>query len=119
MIDFAALVLAPAMATFAQPITVTPAASQPGAAAYPARGIYASKQVQIPLENGTYHSTVQPTLGLRLADFAVAPMQGDVVALGTLGTFLIADITPDGQGGADCILRDVDAPDTTTIEDGA
>lgn len=126
-IDFSALVLGPAMATFGQPITVTPTASQPGALAYstkpdgisPLTGVYASKPVQIPLENGTYHSTVQPTLGIRLADFAVAPMQDDTVVIGALGKFLIVDVNPDGQGGADCPLRSLNAPTQTTVEDGA
>lgn len=119
MMDFSSLVLNPAMLVFGQSITVTPVASQPGKPAYAARGVYASKAVQIPLENGGYHSTVQPTLGIRLADFIVAPMQDDVVTLGALGTLEIADVIPDGQGGADCVLRDLDAPDMTTIEDGA
>ena len=126
MIDFSALVLGPAMATFGQPITVSPVASRPGQPAYstkpdgtPLTGVYASKPVQIPLEDGTYHSTVQPTLGIRLADFAVAPMQDDTVVVGALGTFAIADITPDGQGGADLVLRNPNAVTSTTIEDGA
>ena len=114
------------MATFGQPITVTPVVSQPGKPAYSTKadgisqltGIYASKPVQIRLNNGDIHSTVQPSLGIRLADFAVAPMQGDTVAT-TSGTFEIADINPDGQGGADCPLRDLDADTATTDEDGA
>ena len=124
MIDFAALVLGPAMATFGRPITVTPTKSQPGAPAYSTTpsgmaltGIYASKKVEIQLENGLFHSTVQPTLGLRLADFAVPPKQGDLVTIPALGSFSFADISPDGQGGADCELRLKVAPDGTTVED--
>ncbi len=119
MIDFASLVLAPAMAVFGQSVTIMPVVSQPGASPYPARGVYASKPIQIQIEGGGYHSTVQPTLGIRLADFAVPPMQGDTVDLGTLGQFEIADVNPDGQGGADCPLRDLNAADATTDEDGA
>ncbi len=104
MIDFAGLVLAPAMAVFGRPISVTPLASQPGVSAYPARGIYALKPVQILLEDGTVQSTNQPTLGIRLPDFAVAPKQQDLVAF-DLGSFVVTDVVPDGQGGADMVLR--------------
>ncbi len=107
MIDFGALVLGPAMAAFGQPITVTPVVSQPGAPAYQARGSFSFKPVQIPLNDGTYHSTNQPALGIRLADFAVAPKQDDTVVM-QQGKFVIADIVPDGQGGADIMLRDTD-----------
>ena len=107
MIDFAALVLGPAMAVFGQAITVTPTRSQPGAAAYAARGVYASKPVAIPIE-GTddVHQTVQPTLGIRLADFATVPVQGDGIAMAG-GAFVIFNVIPDGQGGADLVLRSV------------
>ena len=130
MIDFAALVLGPAMDAFGRPITVTPTKSQPGAPAYATTvagaaltGVYASKKVEIQLENGLFHSTVQPTLGLRLADFAVPPRQGDLVTIPAsglspaLGAFAFADISPDGQGGADCELRLKVAPDGTTVQD--
>ena len=119
MIDFAALVLGPAMAVFGQPITLTPVASQPGKPAYPARGVFASKPVQIRLDDGGIHSTVQPTLGIRLVDYAVPPMQDDLVVIPGVGTFAIADVNPDGQGGADCPLRDPDDITATTDEDGA
>ena len=130
MIDFSSLVLSPAMLVFGQPITITPVKSQPGAPAYgktPAgaalTGVYASKKVEIQLESGLFHSTVQPTLGLRLADFVVPPKQGDLVTIPAygmspaLGSFSFADISPDGQGGADCELRLKVAPDGTTVQD--
>jgi hypothetical protein len=97
------------MAVFGQCITVTPVASQPGAPAYQARGSYSSKQVDVPLEDGTYHSTIQRKLGVMLADFAVAPMQNDEISMAQ-GSFVIADIVPDGQGGADIWLRNVGTP---------
>lgn len=107
MIDFSALVLGPAMAAFAQPITVTPVVSQPGAAAYQARGSFNFKPVEFQLENGTFHSTNQPALGVRLCDFPVAPKQGDTIVMAQ-GAFFVADVVPDGQGGADIMLRDTD-----------
>ena len=105
MIDFD-LVLAPALAAFGQPIIVTPLASQPAAAPYSARGSYSSKQVDIPLDDGGYQSTIQRKLGVRLADFAVPPIQKDQIAMAQ-GSFVVADIVPDGQGGADIWLRNI------------
>ncbi len=119
MMDWSSLVLSPAMLVFGQPITLAPVASQPGKPAYAAQGVYASKAVQIPLEDGGYHSTVQPTLGIRLADYAVAPMQGDTIAIPALGAFEVVDIIPDGQGGADVVLRALAAPAATNLQDGA
>ena len=109
MIDFAALVLGPAMAVFGGAITLTPVVSQPGAAAYPARGVFSFKPVQIALEDGTYHSTNQPALGIKLGDYAVEPMQEDTLVIppGAIGAgnYKIVDVVPDGQGGADLMLR--------------
>lgn len=109
-LDFAALVLVPAMATFAQPVTVTPIVSQPGVAAYLARGVYALKPVDIALEGGGLISTQQRMLGIRLADFSTPPAQLDQIAM-PQGTFVIADIKPDGQGGADLWLRFINEVD--------
>ncbi len=121
MIDFDALVLLPAMTTFAGPVTITPVKSQPGAAPYPARGSFASKPIEIALEGSDdYHRAQQLTLGIRLSEFAAQPAppkQGDTMARtagvplssGTLpdGTFEIYDVELDGQGGAVLTLRKV------------
>lgn len=112
MIDFAGLVLGPAMAVFGQPATFTPTVSQPSALPYAGRGVFDFKAVEIPLEDGSYHSTNQPTLGVRLADFSVVPKQGDSVALAG-ATYEIVDVIPDGQGKADLMLRRVDAPENS------
>lgn len=109
MIDFAALVLGPALAVFGEPVTVTPTASQPAVAPYQARGVWSFKPVEIPLSEGGDHSTNVPALGVRLADFTVAPDQGDFFALRGK-TYVAVDVTPDGQGGADVILREATLP---------
>lgn len=104
--DFSGLVLAPNMDIFARDLIVTPFASQPGSPAYPARGIFSSKPVII--ETAThYHSTTQPTLGIKLDEFPVTPLQQDQIEDVETGiTYTIADITPDGQGGASIVLKD-------------
>lgn len=124
MINLSGLVLGPAMAAFAQPFILTPVASQgPTAAPYAARGSYSTKPVQIPVEGDQVHSTVQPMLGIRVAEFPVAPKQDDLVTFLTVVqvpnedpafNFVIVDYVPDGQGGADLWIRRTDAPEMST-----
>lgn len=115
--DFPDLVLGPCMNTFAVPITIAPAASMPGQPIYgsqpnkPVRGIWSSKPVVIETATG-YHSTNQPVLGIRLADFDAIgkayPEQKDFLSLdGDVRGICweVVDITPDGQGGAEMQLR--------------
>ena len=93
------------MGVFGQPIVFTPTASQPGVPAYPARGVYAVKQVTVREEEVVF-TDQQPTLGIKLADYPVPPKQGDSFVLnGT--TWRVWDYQPDGQGGADLVLKDV------------
>lgn len=111
-IDFSDLVLVPCMDTFAVPITVAPAVSQPGAPVYSGvRGIWTSKPVIFETATG-FHSTNQPTLGIRLADWdALAlpyPVQRDFLSLGGDPAGIcweVMDLKPDGQGGAEVELR--------------
>lgn len=123
-IDFSALVLAPAMATFAKPVTITPLASQPLAAPYCARGIWSVISTTIIGEMGNPFSTVNLKFGIRWADYpAAAPAQGDWITVAAkdlpLGywegqidpnaaiDFIIDNVTPDGQGGAEMIVKRV------------
>ena len=115
--DFTDLVLGPCMNAFAVPITVAPARSMPGQPIYgsqpgkPLRGIWSSKPVIIETATG-YHSTNQPTLGIRLADFDALgkayPEQGDFLSLDGDAAGIcwqVVDPKPDGQGGAELELR--------------
>jgi hypothetical protein len=115
--DFTDLVLGPCMNAFAVPITVAPAKSMPGQPIYgsqpgkPLRGIWSSKPVVIETSTG-YHSTNQPTLGIRLADFDALgkayPEQGDFLSLDGDAAGIcwqVIDPKPDGQGGAELELR--------------
>src|SRR5262245_48505278 len=116
MIDFDALVLAPAMGVFGKPVTVTPIRSQPTAAPYPARGVWEISNVAIVTEDGGQFSNRTIKLGIRMSEFALLPVQGDWVttqvkhlplaytdrmSLDSNSTmdFLIDDQNPDGQGG--------------------
>jgi hypothetical protein len=117
--DFPDLVLGPCMDAFAVPITVAPARSMPGQPIYgsqpnlPIRGVWSSKPVVIETSTG-FHSTNQPTLGIRLADFDAAakayPEQGDFLSLDGDPKGIcweVTDVNPDGQGGAEMPLRSV------------
>lgn len=119
MIDFSSLVLAPGMATFAKPITITPSASQPAAADYPARGIWEIENVKIVTEDGGSFSNRTLKISVRVAEFTVLPAQGDIIttdakylplgygAAGTMISFVVDDQNPDGQGEAKLTLKKV------------
>ena len=120
-IDFSSLVLAPAMATFGRPVTVTPLRSLPNAVPYQARGVWTLETISIPTEDGGYLSTSRMKFGIRLADWPAAPKQGDWITTAArelpLGfwrgdidpnsniDFIVDDFTPDGQGGVLLILK--------------
>lgn len=103
-IDFSGLVLGPAMATFAIPITVSPIVSQPTAAAYAAQGVWTVQDVDILLEDGSTLASKSYWLGIKLADYAVVPIKGDGVTVNGNG-YVIDQVRPDGQGGAKLVLK--------------
>ncbi|MEY9364791.1 hypothetical protein ABH994_007512 [Bradyrhizobium yuanmingense] len=113
--DFSTLVLLPGMATFAISVTVRPEVSQPGAADYAARGVFSSGPTDVQMQDGTVFSDQQTTLGIRLREWSVAPVNGDRItptegeAAGT--TFWVADTSVDGQGGMTLTLRKTDPPE--------
>ena len=104
MIDFDALVLAPAQNILGAAIFVLPTLSQPLRSAYPARGIYEAVQQTVILEGGEEMSTTRRTLGIRLSEFPIPPRQGDSIIMGA-DTYLIDSSTPDGQGEAVLSLK--------------
>ncbi|MCA1524303.1 head-tail joining protein [Bradyrhizobium yuanmingense] len=113
--DFSTLVLLPGMNTFAIAVTVRPTVSQPGAPDYPARGVYSSVPTDVQMQDGTTFSDQQTTLGIRLREFAVPPVNGDRItptegeAAGV--TFWVADSSADGQGGLTLTLRKTEPPE--------
>lgn len=123
MVDFSSLVLTPCQDAFGKPVTVTPKASQPFGQPYPARGIWTVEHLDVPLEDGGTLSSRTLKLGIRLAEFSFSPRQGDWISTvacelpltywqgefqaGANIDFLIDDLHPDGQGGAELILKRV------------
>lgn len=54
--------------------------------------------------DGTPFRSSGPALGVRLADLSVLPVQGDAVTVRSVD-YEVADVDPDGQGGAKLILH--------------
>lgn len=114
-IDFDALVLGPCMATFGEPITVDPLASQPGQAPYQSTGIFSSRSYEVSLPDGSLMMTQITTLGVQLSQFVIPPAERDVITVGGLPgsppsrpypvQYIAADVQKDGQGGMTMTLR--------------
>lgn len=101
-IDFDGLVLRPSMTAFARTVTVTPE----GGPAFAARGDFRQEPVEFEVGESV-HTAVTPTLGVRLADWETAPVQGMAVAIDGVD-YVVDDIDgPDGEGGARLILKKV------------
>ena len=115
MIDFDATVIAAGQDAFARPIVVTPLRSMPAPhTPYPARGVWSSRDVDIPLEDGGILSGQRPTLSIRVSEFVAQPPpgQGDLIAIPAymttpdLGSFIIEDGDDDGQGATLLTLKE-------------
>lgn len=111
MIDFAALALGPGITAFGRPVTVTPLASTPPRPPFDTTGVWSKRNVDVPLIEGASVNTVTITLGIRLSDWDVAPVQGMAIRVPAAGfypdegTLWIDDVDPDGQGGATLTLK--------------
>ncbi|TCR60946.1 hypothetical protein [Bosea sp. BK604] len=111
MIDFNALVLGPAMAAFARPITILPAVSQPGEPAYPGRGIWGKRPADFQLEDGSAVGTDVLVIGIRIGEFPILPQPGDQIdidayaSLPRVGLCEMVDDGDDGQGGYALVVK--------------
>jgi hypothetical protein len=103
-IDFAALVLGPCEDVLAIPITVTPTRSIPDAAPYCARGIWTSRTVEVPMDDGTIIRSNDMNVGINIVEFPALPMKGDGLLVGSVN-YTIYDVQIDGQGGAKLVVR--------------
>jgi hypothetical protein len=107
------------MNTFAVNVIVTPYASRSeDLTPYPARGVFKIK-IEIITTGAGQHSTLQPTLGIRLSEFVIPIKQRDQIEIlagqhidDDIGSrfFTVADTNPDGQGGSELILKDSQGP---------
>lgn len=113
-LDFSTLVYLPNYDTFARSVTITPLASQPGAPAYVARGIYDTRPVDVAGMDGVITSDQQTILDVREAEFTVVPEQLDRVYIGpdadagaALGEFEVVDCESNGGGETTLIIRKI------------
>jgi hypothetical protein len=108
-IDFSNELYLIAQNTFGRPVTFTPIVSQPGAAAYSAVGIIDSKETDVLTEDGGIFSDSKTILDIRIEDFPILPMQGDLVAISDYagspgGQFEVADLAGIGNAGGEITL---------------
>src|ERR1700722_4481696 len=78
--DFSDLVLGPAMDAFCLAVPAPPPLSQPNGSPYAARGVWTITDVDIVTEDGGSLSNRTLKFGIRLAEFTVAPKQGDWIS---------------------------------------
>src|SRR4029077_11976939 len=101
-VDFSTEVYLPAQNLYGRKITVTPTASQPGQPAYDARGILDVDAIDVGALDGSLVSETRIILDIREAEFAVLPLQGDVInipadsGLPAEGSFEVLDADPNG-----------------------
>lgn len=111
MVNFDQLVNGPVVKTFGtgSDSMFTPAKSQPGEPAYPVAGVFSRTNELIETEDFAHSSSV-PTLSVRVAEFAVTPVQFDLVSVPNEGDFVIFDLLIESADGGMIvlILRDQD-----------
>lgn len=80
-----------------------------GAAAFDVRAIFRAAHVQVDGPDGTAMSSVQPRLGLILAELATAPREGDEVVVRDV-LYRVQDAQPDGEGGVELVIQRIGTP---------
>jgi hypothetical protein len=116
-IDWSDDLYAPCQDVFSRPVTVTPLASQPGAPAYPARGIFNTNIINVLLEDGSLYGEQQTILDILIADYAVLPLQGDqinipvdpVSGMAARGVFMVTNRGDNAGGEMTLELKRVDS----------
>jgi hypothetical protein len=110
-VDFSTDVYLPAQELFGRVVTVTPLASQPGGPAYTARGIFDVDSIDVQALEGSIISETRVILDIREIEFAVLPLQGDLIdvpadsGLAPEGSFEVLDADPNGGGETTLTLR--------------
>lgn len=92
------------MDQFGRPITITPVVSQPGAPAYDNRAYFDTKELDVLTEDGGIFSDSKTFIDIRLKEFAVVPMQGDLITIPFNedvpgGTYEVLDLSGKGNAG--------------------
>jgi hypothetical protein len=93
---------------FGEPVTYIPATGSP----FAITGIFdqAYREVSL-IEDAVPITTEQPVLGVRLSEFAAAPLQGDKLSIASVNaTYIVREVRLDGHGHAKLMLNFVSAP---------
>jgi hypothetical protein len=112
-LDYSAQVYEPAYDLFARTVTVTPVVSQPSMPAYSARGIYTTEDKEVIAEDGSVFVDQATILDIREIEFAVLPMQKDLIDIpvdGTVvaeGTFEVVSGSSNGGGETTLVIRKI------------
>jgi hypothetical protein len=111
-LDFSTLVYLPQQDLYSRSVTVTPIVSQPGVAAYTARGIFDTRDLDVMSVDGvTMISDQQTILDIREAEYSTLPQQGDLIqipadlTLPALGLFVVVDTSTNGGGEMTLVLQ--------------
>jgi hypothetical protein len=110
-VNWSERVYSPAQDLYSRMVTVTPVASQPASAAYQARGIFDIEAIDVEGLENTVISETRVILDIRDAEFAVLPIQGDLIDVPTdsgvpaEGQFEVIDADPNGGGETTLTLR--------------
>jgi hypothetical protein len=105
VIDFDALVLAPAMAAFGQDVTWYPAQAAPVQLTGPMAGVFDDRYVERKFQDGVEVVETKPVLNARTVAFPPAqPAQYDVFGIGGI-LYAATAVEPDGFGNVKISLR--------------
>jgi hypothetical protein len=108
-VDFSNEIYLVAQNVFGRPITLTPIVSQPGVVSYGGIGIFDSRETDVMAEDGSLFSDSKTILDIRIEDFPILPMQGDLVSVSDMpgapgGVFEVADLAGIGNAGGEITL---------------
>jgi hypothetical protein len=111
-VNFSEDVYLPAQELFGRAVTVTPLKSQPSGQPFAARGILDIDAIDVDALDGSIVSETRIVLDIRDVEFAVLPLQGDLinvpadpVGLAAEGDFEVLDADPNGGGETTLTLR--------------
>lgn len=119
-VNFPELVYGPAFALFARTVSVNPTVSQPGQAAYNARGIFDTNEIDVVGLDGQIYSDARTELDVMIHEFTVLPQQGDIIMIPEEadvdgGTFAIQDLAGVGNAGGEITITLRRLVETNTV----
>lgn len=111
--NFSETVYLQAQNTYGRVVTITPVTSQPNGPSYVTRGIFEVEAMDVAAMDGSIISETRVILDIREAEFAVLPMQGDLIdvpaesGLPAEGLYEVMDADPNGGGETTLTLRHI------------